>query len=62
MYLLGFSTRPNAPVHPPGPLQRRGVARNKNAGPVKLYVRFYSAAYIRAKEDVDDARRSSLVR
>src|SRR5438309_2124387 len=25
---------PNALVHPPGPLQRRGVARNKNAAPV----------------------------
>ena len=25
---------PNAPVHPPGPLQRRGVARKQNAAPV----------------------------
>ena len=25
---------PNETVHPPGPLQRRGVARNKNAAPV----------------------------
>jgi hypothetical protein len=26
--------RSNAIVHPPGPLQRRGIARNKNAAPV----------------------------
>jgi hypothetical protein len=29
-----FNKPPNATVHPPGPLQRRGVARNKNAAPV----------------------------
>src|SRR6266511_2891555 len=28
------SMSPNATVHPPGPLQRRGVARKKNAAPV----------------------------
>ena len=28
------ATEPNATVHPPGPLQRRGVARNENAAPV----------------------------
>jgi hypothetical protein len=28
---------PNAPVHPPGPLLRRGVARKKNAAPVVVY-------------------------
>jgi hypothetical protein len=27
---------PNATVHPPGPLQRRGVARNQIAAPVAL--------------------------
>src|SRR5262249_36778364 len=31
---IGASPSPNATVHPPGPLQRRGVARNKNAAPV----------------------------
>src|SRR5262245_41762557 len=34
----GFPRRhrssPNAPVHPPGPLQWRGLARNKSAAPV----------------------------
>ena len=27
----------NEKVHPPGPLQRRGVARNKNAAPVEVH-------------------------
>ena len=30
----GAFDAPNATVHPPGPLQRRDVARNKNAAPV----------------------------
>ena len=33
-WLVSNCLPPNAKVHPPGPLQRRGVARNKNAAPV----------------------------
>jgi hypothetical protein len=31
-----FVSHPNAPVHPPGPLQKLGVARNRNAAPVAV--------------------------
>src|SRR5438045_2892108 len=31
---LSLSGPPNASVHPPGPLERRGVARNKNTASV----------------------------
>jgi hypothetical protein len=35
-YISDLVSHPNAQVHPPGPPQRRGVARNKNAAPVAV--------------------------
>src|SRR6202040_2928756 len=34
LLLMDNDSGPNATVHPPGPLQRRGVARKQNAAPV----------------------------